>query len=97
MNNQDDGSYYFKVDSFPNYGRLARLDFENMQVLICPAQVAAGILIAALVAAGILLAALLLIVLNAQGVLVNVLLARIMPLLWLPALLMLVPHIQCWH
>jgi len=25
------GSYYFKVDSFPDYGKLAKLDFDNMQ------------------------------------------------------------------
>jgi cysteinyl-tRNA synthetase len=28
---EQDGSYYFDVSSFPTYGKLARLDFDNMQ------------------------------------------------------------------
>lgn len=28
---EKDGSYYFDVGSFPSYGKLARLDFDNMQ------------------------------------------------------------------
>jgi len=28
---EKEGSYYFDVESFPQYGRLARLDFDNMQ------------------------------------------------------------------
>lgn len=28
---EKDGSYYFDVKSFPTYGKLARLDFDNMQ------------------------------------------------------------------
>jgi len=28
---EQQGSYYFKVDSFPDYGKLAKIDFDNMQ------------------------------------------------------------------
>ncbi len=29
---EKDGSYYFKIASFPNYGRLAKLDFQGMKI-----------------------------------------------------------------